>query len=172
MTEDVAALDDRYVETLRKQADLRRRGYETLEENGEFPPLDVDAIAGVCRERADGFDGRLLFFGASDFGHPAVFVPRGTDARADKVAVLDELHAESGKWQGTHEALRTVRTAVLEADPHLHKGFAALVSDGDVAYDLDAGTSDEYNFVTIRQVVGLVDWLTNSFQADALTTAY
>lgn len=172
---ELGELNDRYRETLREQADLRGRGYGTLEDEDAFPPLDTDAISEVCREHAGRYDGRLLFFGASDFGYPAAFVPGDGAAsgdRADGAAVLDRLHDADGKWQGSHEGLREVRDAAFAADPGLHKGFAALVSDDGVEYDLERGVDEAYNFVTIRQVVGLVDWLTNSFQADALTVRY
>lgn len=173
--DDITELNDRYRETLGEQADLRRRGYELLEAEDAFPPLDTDALSAVCRNHAARFDGRLLLFGASDFGHPAAFVPdRGAETieGADRAAVLDGLHEEAGKWQGSHDGLRELREAAFAADPNLHKGFAAHVTDDGVEYDLEGGVDEAYNFVTIRQVVGLVDWLTNSFQADALTVRY
>ncbi|WP_435358532.1 hypothetical protein [Haloarchaeobius sp. DFWS5] len=170
--QSITALNDRYRETLSEQADLRRRGFETLQDADEFPPLDVDAIAAVCRTHASEFDGHLLFFGASDFGHPAAFVPTAVDATAVKQRVLDGLHEEAGKWQGMHDELRAVKTACFDAEPNLHKGLAVLVTDDGVTYDVESGVAESNNFVTIRQVAGLLDWLTNSYQADRLTTVY
>lgn len=171
MTEDVTELNEQYLTTLHQQADLRGRGYEALDA-ADGPPLDLTALAATCRQYADRFDGRLVLFVASDFGHPAAFVPEGSDAAADKAAVLDGLHQEAGKWQGSHEGLRAVRDAAFETEPNLHKALAALVTDTGVEYDLERGIHADYNFVTIRQVVGLVDWLANSYQADGLTVRY
>ncbi|WP_435332968.1 hypothetical protein [Haloarchaeobius sp. TZWWS8] len=174
MTDDspIADLNDRYLESLAEQAAMRRDSIARLRESDEESTLDVDAIAAVCRTRSQEFDGHLVFFGASDFGHPEAFVPAAVDGSALKRRVLDGLHEESGKWQGTDEELRAVRDAYFEAAPNLHKGLAVLVTEDGVRYDLEGGVAETNNFVTIRQVAGLVDWLTNSYQAERLTTTY
>lgn len=166
-------MNERYLETLDEQADLRGRAYGAMEEAEEFPPLDTDAIAATVADHAADFDGTLVFLGASDFGHPAAFVPEATDDPSALLnRLLDEFHRERGKWQGEHDGLREVRAAAFETEPNLHKGLAALVTGDGVEYDLGRGFGEEYNFVTIRQVVGLVDWLANSYQADGLTVRY
>lgn len=165
--ESGVAPNDRYLATLAEQADLRRRGAEALE--GADPT--VDSVREALVEEADRFDGDLVVLAASDFGYPGAFVPEGmVDPSAALNRLLDELHRESGKWR-EDEALRPVRAAVRDAEPTAHKVLPALL-DGDVRYDLPAGVDDAANFVTIRQAVGLVDWLANSYQAEQLTFRY
>lgn len=168
--EDVEVLNERYLDTLGEQADLRERGFETLRDADAFPPLDVEAIGDVLATEGAEFDGDLVVVAASDFGHPAAFVPEGPEPAVALNRLLAELHREAGKWS-EDESLQGVRTAVRDAEPNVHKVLPALLAE-DVRYDLPSGTDSRANFVTIRQVVGLVDWVANSYQAGRLTVRY
>ncbi|ADJ14209.1 hypothetical protein [Halalkalicoccus jeotgali] len=145
--------DERYLQLLAAQRELRAS-------NGSN--LDTDGIRAVLEERAADFEGQLLFFAASDFGQPRVFLPSDLSDPDDALqAVLDRVHAE--KWSPDHDGLRAVRRRVFEETTGVHQALPALFYDsGDAEYDLTGPWDEEYNFVTIRQVVGLVDWLTNA----------
>ncbi|MDL5362304.1 hypothetical protein [Halalkalicoccus sp. NIPERK01] len=145
--------DELYVHLLARQRELRAS-------NGAN--LDEDGVRTVLEERAADFEGRLLFFAASDFGQPRVFLPADlSDPDAVLQSVLDRIHAE--KWSPEHDGLRDVRRQVFEEVAGIHQGLPALYhGSGEAEYDLAGPWDGVYNFVTIRQVVGLVDWVTNA----------
>ncbi|WP_331234445.1 hypothetical protein [Natronorarus salvus] len=145
--------DARYLELIREATELRANSESTM---------DSDAIRAVLRERNEGFRSDLVFFAASDFGSPQVFVPEGFEERDERLnAVLDRIHEQ--KWRADSQPLRSVRDEVFERVPGIHQGLAALChADGTADYDIVYGWHGVYNFYTIRQVVGLVDWVTNA----------
>ncbi len=145
--------DARYLELIREAIELRANSESTM---------DGDAIRAVLRERNEGFRSDLVFFAASDFGSPQVFVPEGFEERDERLnAVLDRIHEQ--KWRADSQPLRSVRNEVFRRVPGIHQGLAALChADGSADYDIVYGWHGVYNFYTIRQVVGLVDWVTNA----------
>lgn len=145
--------DEQYLELVSKQISMRA-AYD--------PTMDTEAIADLLRKRQEEFEGHLVFFAASDFGRPVVFLPAGLDDHTEMLnAVLDRIHEQ--KWQAENERLRSVRHHVFDEVDGIHQGLAAVCyDDGSAEYDIVYGWHGVYNFLTIRQVVGLVDWVTNA----------
>lgn len=144
--------NEEYLELIAQQQDLR---------NNE-PDMDEEAVRSILRERQDEFDGHLLFFAANDFGQPRAFLPESlSDQDAALQAVLNGIHER--KWGARNAGLRDVRDRTFDEVRGVHKGFGAVYHDGgSVDYDIEYPTNAVYNFLTIRQVVGLVDWLANA----------
>lgn len=152
----MAAPDDateEYLELIDQQRDLR---------DDNDPDMDEEAIRSVLDENQSRFDGDLLFFAANDFGQPRVFLPDSlSEQDAALQAVLDGIHEE--KWRARNSALRDVRNRMFDEVGGIHQGLGAVYrDDGSGDYDIDFPSNATYNFVTIRQVVGLVDWLANA----------
>lgn len=126
------------------------------------PKMDEDAIRSVLRDRNAAFDDHLIFFAANDFGQPRVFLPEALEDQDTALqAILDRVHER--KWRGDDPDLRDVRHRMFEEVRGIHKGLPALYrDDGSAEYDIVYGWYGVYNFGTIRQVVGLVDWVTNA----------
>lgn len=145
--------NERYRELLGEQIELRSQ---------HSPDVDIEGVKAVLRERQDEFDGYLVVLVANDFGKPVAFLPEAAgDYSTVLNAVLDEIHEE--KWSAEHDGLRAVRNQLFEAVDSLHKVLPALYfEDGSAEYDIAPGRDQAYNFVTIRQVVGLVDWIANA----------
>ena len=145
--------DARYRALLAEQIRLR-------DEND--PAIDRSEVRTVLRSHNESIYGNLVFFAASDFGRPLVFFPRSmNDPESACQSVLDRIHEE--KWLPTNRSLRAVREDVVEGGLGVHQGLAAICYDDRTAeYDIVSGSNGVYNFVTIRQVVGLVDWVTNA----------
>jgi hypothetical protein len=145
--------DEQYLELVSKQISMRA---------AYGPTMDIGAISDLLRKRQEEFEGHLVFFAASDFGHPVVFLPAGLENHTEMLnAVLDRIHEQ--KWQAENEQLRSVRHHVFDEVDGIHQGLAALCyDDGSAEYDIVYGWHGVYNFLTIRQVVGLVDWVTNA----------
>ncbi|KYH27268.1 hypothetical protein HAPAU_07210 [Halalkalicoccus paucihalophilus] len=145
--------DELYLGLLAKQLELRAT---------TGPNLDEEGIRTVLEEYEPDFEGHLIFFAASDFGKPRVFLPDGLpDRQLALETILDRVH--QGKWNPDHAGLREVRNRVFEEVRGIHQGLPAVYHDeGEATYDLTGPWDGVYNFVTIRQVVGLVDWVTNA----------
>lgn len=145
--------DEQYLQLVSEQISMRA---------AYAPTIDIDTISDLLKTREKEFDGRLVFFAASDFGRPVVFLPanfNNTDTRLN--TVLDTIHEQ--KWQAENKQLRSVRHQVFDEVDGIHQGLAAVCyDDGSVEYDIVYGWHGVYNFLTIRQVVGLVDWVTNA----------
>lgn len=136
-------------------------------ESGDF--FDREAVAGTVATLADEVEGSLLTFVANDFGLPVAYRPAGTDAeRQDRVrrAIL------AGKYDGSNEDLDALRRRLLDAHPGVHKSIVAVIEGEDVRYHLPEGSNPETNFVTVREMVGLVDYVTNSAQDEGLSETY
>lgn len=145
--------NERYLQLLDQALDLR---------DSNQPNMDYDAIRSVLRERNDGFDGHLVFFAASDFGEPRVFLSGSiSDQQAALEAILDRVHEQ--KWRADNADLRGVYNQMFDEVRGIHQGLPALYRDnGSAEYDIEFPWNRVYNFVTIRQAVGLVDWVTNA----------
>lgn len=145
--------NDRYRELLSEQIAFRS-------ENS--PDIDLDGVKAVLRERQGDFDAELVVLAANDFGKPVAFLPEEAGEYSTILnAVLDEIHEQ--KWGAEQEELRSVRKQLFEGVKGLHKVLPALYhSDGSAEYDIAPGRDQAHNFVTIRQVAGLVDWIANA----------
>lgn len=150
---DASDPNERYLQLIDQQLELR---------DDNRPNMDEDAIRSILRERQDAFDGHLIFFGSNDFGQPRAFLPEElSDHDAALQAILDRAHER--KWRARNSALRDVRDRMLEDVRGIHQGLGALYhDDGSADYDIDFPWNRAYNFVTVRQAVGLVDWVTNA----------
>lgn len=145
--------DARYRELLAEQVGMRE---------ANEPTIDGAAVEAILQRRRAEFDGHLLLLAANDFGRPLAFFPDGSADRATVFnAVLDDLHRR--KWTAENLDLRAVRDEVVADAAGVHKALAALYfDDGTADYDVATGSDPAYNFVTIRQVAGLVDWMANA----------
>jgi hypothetical protein len=150
---DASDPNERYLQLVARQMELR----DTYR-----PNMDTEAVRSILRDRRDEFDGHLVFFAASDFGQPRVFLPEDvSDRQACLQTVLDRIHEQ--KWRARHSGLRNVRNQMLDEVRGIHQGLGAVYHDGGSAnYDIEFPWNRVYNFMTIRQAVGLVDWVTNA----------
>lgn len=144
--------NERYRQLLEEALDMR---------DANEPAIEYDAIGDVLRDRDGEFDGDLILFAASDFGAPRVFLPESlSDPEAALGAILDQIHER--KWRARNATLRDVRDEVFEGGYGVHQVLAGHYYNGSGDYDIDFPWNRSYNFVTIRQAVGLVDWVTNA----------
>jgi len=131
--------------------------------------FDPDAVREDVRRLNEDVDGDLLVFLANDFGVPRAYRPEGVPVEAQ-----DEIRQTllSEKYDDSNEDLDAIRRELLADYPGVHKALVA-VRDGDsVRYHLPEGASESTNFLTVREMVGLVDYTTNSFQRDGLSVTY
>jgi len=158
-TED---LNEKYSHLRAEMARLRGR-----RDDIEF--FDDEAVRSDVRDLSARVDGDLLVFLANDFGRPRAYRPSGT-ARD----VQDEIRRAvlQRKYDDTNEDLDDIRRELLDAHPGIHKAIVAVCDDGAVRYHLPEGSNETTNFLTVREMVGLVDYTTNSFQADGLSQTY
>ncbi|MFC5970474.1 hypothetical protein ACFPYI_03945 [Halomarina salina] len=164
-TEEYAATDDLNEQYRLLRAEMARlRGRR---DDVEF--FDVGAVASDVRRANDSFDGALVVFVANDFGRPVALRPEDVaiDAQAEiRRAILER------KYDDAHEDLDEVRRTLLDEHPALHKAIVAEYSDGGIRYHLPEGSNETTNFLTVREMVGLVDYTTNSLQRDDLSVTY
>lgn len=172
---------------MRQQRDLR----QAVAQRGLRAYLpDEEMIAEVCRDYNQQFDGAFIFAYGNEFGRPAVFLPSGREAKVTLTAVLDAVYEH--KWDATDRDLRRARRDILDlAGDAIHKSMPAVVSaaheveepaeeerislDGGMAvrYDITPSVqSNEYNWLTIREPVGLLAYVANSDQTSGLTVRY
>lgn len=76
------------------------------------------------------------------------------------------------KYDDTNEDLNAIRRELLADHPAIHKAIVAEHSEGTIRYHLPEGSNETTNFVTVREMVGLIDYTTNSFQSDGLCETY
>ncbi|PSQ16738.1 hypothetical protein BRD00_09950 [Halobacteriales archaeon QS_8_69_26] len=150
---------------------LLREEMARLRDGAEFPDdvFDPEAVQATLRENAGRVDGDLVILVANDFGQPMAFRPGDLDREdVDRIrtAILEN------KYDASHEDLAEVRRDLLEAHPRIHKTIVAELADDEVRHHLPEGTSEETNFLTVREMVGLVDYTTNSAQAEGLSVTY
>ena len=131
--------------------------------------FDEDAVGDDVRRLNETVDGDLLVFLANDFGRPRAYRP--SDLAKD---VQDEIRQAvlQNKYDDTNDDLNEVRRELLDAHPAIHKIIVAEYVGEDVRYHLPEGSNETTNFLTVREMVGLVDYTTNSFQSDGLSVTY
>lgn len=131
--------------------------------------FDPDAVGSDIRRLNGRVDGDLIVFAANDFGRPRAYRPDGLDTDHQneiRRAIL------RNKYDGTNADLNEIRTDLLEKYPAIHKLVVAERTEEQVRYHLPEGSSDTTNFLTVREMVGLIDYTTNSFQSDGLSVTY
>lgn len=129
---------------------------------------DNDEVMELLREQNAKFEGELLVFAANDFGYPVALRPAGTSLDVQE-AVREEILQE--KYKDNPE-LDTVRQQLLDADARIHKALVVHHDGGSIDYHLPGGRNENTNFLTVREAVGLVDYVTNSAQRDGLSKQY
>jgi|GEM_PF-3202221 len=135
----------------------------------EIEFFDSAAVAETIRRLNRTVDGDLVVFAANDFGMPRAYRP--ADLSRD---VQDEIRRAilQHKYDDSNEQLNTIRRELLTEHPAIHKAIVAAYAPNDVSYHLPEGSNETTNFVTVREMVGLVDYTTNSFQHDGLSETY
>lgn len=155
-------LNERYKILLNELTELRDEA-----DASEF--YDEDEVAETVSDLNGRSEGELIAFVANDFGCPRAFRPEEVpEERQQEVrqAILES------KYDDEQDDLNELRRELLEVHPDAHKAIVVEVRDGDVRYHLPEGSNDTTNFVTVREMVGLVDWTTNSYQSDGMTVTY
>lgn len=163
---------ERYAETDdidRKYRLLRAEMARLRGRRDEIEFFDVDAVGADVRRLNETVDGDLVVFVANDFGLPRAYRPTGTP-----VGGQDEIRQAilRDKYDDTNEDLDEIRRELLDAHPRVHKAIVATSTEDEIKYHLPEGSNDTTNFLTVREMVGLVDYTTNSSQADGLSTTY
>ena len=131
--------------------------------------FDTDAVSSDIRRLSASIDGELIVFVANDFGRPRAYRPRVVEK-----ALQNEIRGAilQNKYDDTNEDLNEIRNELLDKHPALHKVIVAEYSDQNIRYHLPEGSNETTNFITVREMVGLVDYTTNSFQSDGLSVTY
>lgn len=159
---DTEDLNEKYDMLRSEMARLRGR-----REDIEF--FDAAEVRADIRDLNETVAGDLIVFVANDFGRPRAYRPAGVtlDTQDDiRRAILRE------KYDDTNDDLNDIRQELLTEHPAIHKAIVAAYADGDVRYHLPEGSTEETNFITVREMVGLIDYTTNSFQSDGLSESY
>lgn len=141
---------------------LRRRREEI-----EF--FDREAVADSIRDLNESVSGDLIVFVANDFGRPVAYRPAGTGFETQDTvrrAILER------KYDGTQVDLNEIRETLLDEYDGIHKLIVAVREGDSIRYHLPEGSNTETNFVTVREMVGLVDYTTNSDQKEGLSKTY
>jgi hypothetical protein len=130
---------------------------------------DPDAVGETVARLAERVDGALLVFAANDFGVPRAYRPPGID-RGVQDAVRQGILQR--KYDGENDDLDEIRRRLLDEHPGIHKAIVAAYTEESLRYHLPEGSKESTNFLTVREMVGLVDYTTNSAQADGLSRTY
>lgn len=155
-------LNEKYLLLRAAAADLRGRG-------GPQEFFEVEGVADSLRRLDEQIEGQLIAFVANDFGFPGAYRPDGVDIgvqNAVREAILER------KYDDTNADLADIRRQLLEEHPGIHKAVIVEHVDGTVRYHLPEGSNETTNFLTVREMVGLVDYTTNSAQCDHLSRTY
>lgn len=131
--------------------------------------FDPDTVGSDIQRLNDRVDGDLIVFAANDFGQPRAYRPSGVE-----IEVQNEIRRAilQNKYDGTNEDLNEIRSELLDKYPAIHKVIVAEHSGQHVRYHLPEGSNETTNFLTVREMVGLIDYTTNSFQSDGLSVTY
>lgn len=162
MTDYAAADDvnDKY-RILRQEAKrLRQRAERPEDMKFTDDPAFLDLIR-ACNERVDG---TLVVFAANDFGWPVALRPDGTPKQL-QADVRTELLAR--KYESSPE-LDEIRRTILEADGRVHQALVARHDGEEIDYHLPGGWKEDTNFLTVREALGLIDYITNGHQREAI----
>jgi hypothetical protein len=144
----------------------RLRGEAHEQPDGEL--FDPDEVATELRGLDETLDGDLLAFVANDFGRPVAFRP----ASVPRTAQEEIRHGILQQKYDAHDDLDEIRRTLLDAFPTVHKAIIAEHREESLRYHLPEGSRETTNFLTVREMVGLVDYTTNSAQADELSQTY
>lgn len=131
--------------------------------------FDPDAVAQTIKNINDRVNGELLVFAANDFGLPMVFRP--ADFTMGDQAEVRRLILEE-KYHGEDVELNEIRRALLDTHPAIHKAIVVASSEDNVRLHLPEGSNTTTNFLTVREMVGLVDYTINSSQSNSLSQSY
>ncbi len=131
--------------------------------------FDPDEVTETVRRLSDSLDGYLIVFAANDFALPVSFRPGKIERQ-----LLNEIRTAilANKYDASNPDLDDIRCELLDVHPRIHKAIVAEYRDGDVRYYLPEGSNESTNFITVREMVGLVDYTMNSFQRDGLSKTY
>ena len=155
-------------------ADTPHEKYELLREEmtrlrATHSVFDREAVAGTVGKLNERREGKLIVFAANDFGLPMAYRPEETGIEmqaAVRRAILEN------KYDDSPEGLNTARQELLEEHPRIHKAILAECNGGAIRYYLPEGSNTTTEFLTVREMVGLVDYTTNSSQSDDLSMIY
>jgi hypothetical protein len=131
--------------------------------------FEREAVAETVSSLNEQQEGELIVFAANDFGLPMAYRPEETGIEiqaAVRRAILEN------KYDDSHEELNVARQKLLEKHPRIHKAILAECNNGSIRYHLPEGSNMTTNFITVREMVGLVDYTTNSFQREGLSMTY
>lgn len=152
---------DEYAESddLNEKYRILREEVRELRDKAEISDrFHPDDPKDTIRQLSDRVDGHLLVFAANDFGRPVAYRPEGVEIEAQneiRLTLLDRKYDE-------HEDLNELRRELLDAHPKIHKAIIAEYRDGNIRYHLPEGSNETANFITVREMVGLVDWTTHN----------
>jgi hypothetical protein len=131
--------------------------------------FDREAVAETVSELNEQREGELIVFVANDFGLPMAYRPEkaGIEMQdAVRRAILENKYDESP------DELNNVRQELLKEHPKIHKSIIAECNSSSIRYHLPEGSNTTTNFITVREMVGLIDYTTNSFQSDGMSMTY
>lgn len=131
--------------------------------------FDSEAVRSDLRHLNETVVGDLIVFIANDFGQPRAYRPQSV-----AIDVQNEIRRAilQNKYDDTNEDLNAIRRELLAEHPAIHKAIVAERHEGTNRYHLPEGSNETTNFVTVREMVGLIDYTTNSFQSDGLCETY
>lgn len=161
-----------YAETedLTEKYDLLRTEITRLRgQRDKIEFFDEEAVERDIRRLNQSVDGDLLVFLANDFGRPRAYRPSAVDQDVQnevRKALLQN------KYDDTNEDLNEIRCELLDEHPNVHKVIVVEYSEENIRYHLPEGSNQSTNFITVREMVGLIDYTTNSFQSDGLSVTY
>lgn len=148
---------------------LREQATELRGQREQIEFFDRDEVGETVRKLNEQVHGNLFVFVANDFGQPMAYRPKGAGFElqdAVRRAILE------GKYDDSHSELINVRDTILDTHPEIHKVIVAEIDGSEVRYHLPEGSNETTNFLTVREMVGLVDYTTNSDQCEGLSKTY
>lgn len=162
---------DEYTETddlNEKYRLLREEATRLRGQGGHQESYDGEAVKDSLRDLSQEVEGQLIVFVANDFGYPKAFRPEGIDQGAQ-----DEIRQSIlGNKYSTNSDLDEIRRELLDRHPGIHKAIIAEYRDGNIRYHLPEGSNTNTNFLTVREMVGLIDYTTNSAQSEGQSKTY
>lgn len=159
---DTDDLNEKYGILRTEMAKLRRQ-----RDDIEF--FDSDTVRTHLQDLNETVEGDLIVFVANDFGRPRAYRPADVPLDAQ-----DEIRRAilQNKYDDSNDDLNAIRQELLADHPAIHKAIVTEYSDEDIRYHLPEGSNETTNFITVREMVGLIDYTTSSFQSDGLSETY